>query len=52
MLIYKGFKVGEFEEVNFNVDEGVIEYCVFIYDLYYKLINVNMCFWNVSGVKL
>ena len=51
-LIYKGFKVGEFEEVNFNVDEGVIEYRAFIHDPYHKLINANTRFWNVSGVKL
>ncbi|TPV54089.1 intermembrane transport protein PqiB [Aestuariibacter sp. GS-14] len=51
-LIYKGFKVGEFEEVIFNVEEGVIEYRAFIHDPYHNLINANTRFWNVSGVKL
>lgn len=50
-ITYKGFKVGEFEEVNFDVDTGLIEYRAFIHDPYHNLIDGNTRFWNVSGVK-
>lgn len=50
-IIYKGFKVGEFEDVVFNIEECVVYYDVFIEVLYYKLIIENICFWDVSGVK-
>lgn len=51
-IIYKGFKVGEFEEVNFDVEQGQITYRAFIHAPYHKLIDENTRFWNVSGVKL
>jgi len=51
-IIYKGFKVGEFEEVHFDVEQGSITYRAFIHDPYHKLIDENTRFWNVSGVKL
>ncbi|MBU2977440.1 intermembrane transport protein PqiB [Alteromonas sp. C1M14] len=51
-IIYKGFKVGEFEEAKFNIDERVVYYSAFIEAPYHKLITQNTRFWNVSGVKL
>jgi len=51
-IIYKGFKVGEFEEVYFDVEQGRITYRAFIHAPYHKLIDENTRFWNVSGVKL
>lgn len=51
-IIYKGFKVGEFEEVNFDVEMGLITYRAFIHDPYHKLIDENTRFWNVSGVRV
>lgn len=51
-ILYKGFKVGEFEEVNFNVEKGLIEYRCFVHAPYHELIDENTRFWNVSGVKL
>lgn len=51
-IIYKGFKVGEFEEATFNIEERVIYYTAFINAPYHTLINENTRFWNVSGVKL
>ncbi|NVK57990.1 MAG: intermembrane transport protein PqiB [Alteromonadaceae bacterium] len=50
-IIYKGFKVGEFEEVNFDVEHGLIDYRAFIRAPYHKLVDQNTRFWNVSGVK-
>ena len=51
-IIYKGFKVGEFEEAEFNIEERVVDYSAFIQAPYHKLITQNTRFWNVSGVKL
>lgn len=50
-IIYKGFKVGEFEDAEFNVDERVVYYRAFIEAPYHKLITENTRFWDVSGVK-
>lgn len=51
-IIYKGFKVGEFEESEFNIAERVVYYSAFIESPYHKLITHNTRFWNISGVKL
>ena len=51
-IIYKGFKVGEFEEAKFNIEERVVYYNAFIEAPYHKLITENTRFWDVSGVKL
>ncbi|OFC69407.1 intermembrane transport protein PqiB [Alteromonas confluentis] len=51
-IIYKGFKVGEFEDADFDIEERVLHYGAFIRAPYHKLITQNTRFWNVSGVKL
>ncbi|TAP32542.1 intermembrane transport protein PqiB [Alteromonas sp. KUL42] len=51
-IIYKGFKVGEFEDATFNIEERVVYYDAFIKAPYHKLITQNTRFWDVSGVKL
>lgn len=51
-IIYKGFKVGEFEDATFNIEERVVYYSAFIKAPYHKLITQNTRFWDVSGVKL
>ena len=51
-IIYKGFKVGEFEDAEFNIDERIVYYRAFIEAPYHRLITQNTRFWNVSGVKL
>ncbi|NDV90925.1 intermembrane transport protein PqiB [Alteromonas sp. 345S023] len=51
-IIYKGFKVGEFEDAEFNIEERVVYYDAFIESPYHKLITKNTRFWDVSGVKL
>ncbi|MBT0587623.1 intermembrane transport protein PqiB [Alteromonas oceanisediminis] len=50
-IVYKGFKVGEFEDIYFNIEERVVYYNAFIEAPYHKLITENTRFWNVSGVK-
>lgn len=51
-IIYKGFKVGEFEDASFDIEERVVYYDAFIEAPYHKLITQNTRFWDVSGVKL
>ncbi|WP_018984855.1 intermembrane transport protein PqiB [Salinimonas chungwhensis] len=51
-VIYKGYKVGEFEDSEFNIDERKVYYSAFIEAPYHKLITSNTRFWNASGVKL
>ncbi|GMM68094.1 intermembrane transport protein PqiB [Alteromonas sp. MTD1] len=51
-IIYKGFKVGEFEDATFDIDERIVYYNAFIEAPYHKLITYNTRFWDVSGVKL
>lgn len=50
-IIYKGFKVGEFEDATFNIEERTVYYQAFIEAPYHKLITQNTRFWNISGVK-
>lgn len=50
-IIYKGFQVGEFEDIYFNIEERVVYYNAFIEAPYHKLITENTRFWNVSGVR-
>jgi paraquat-inducible protein B len=51
-IIYKGLKVGQFEDVFFNFDERVVYYNVFIKAPYHQLITANTKFWNASGLSV
>ncbi|MBB6520299.1 intermembrane transport protein PqiB [Pseudoteredinibacter isoporae] len=50
-VVYKGLKVGEFEDIYFNLEERVVYYNVFIEAPYHRLITKNTRFWNVSGIN-
>lgn len=50
-IIYKGLKVGEFENIYFNLEERVVYYNAFIEAPYHKLITENTKFWNTSGIR-
>lgn len=50
-IIYKGLKVGEFEDIYFNLEERIVYYNAFIEAPYHKLITENTKFWNVSGIR-
>jgi paraquat-inducible protein B len=50
-VVYKGLKVGQFEDIFFNVDERVVYYNAFVKAPYHKLLTENTKFWNASGVK-
>jgi paraquat-inducible protein B len=51
-VIYKGIKVGEFEDIYFNFDERIVYYNTFIEAPYHNLITENTKFWDVSGVQM
>jgi paraquat-inducible protein B len=51
-VIYKGIKVGEFEDIYFNFEERIVYYNTFIEAPYHKLITANTKFWDVSGVQV
>lgn len=51
-VIYKGIKVGEFEDIHFNFEERIVYYNTFIEAPYHKLITTNTKFWDISGVHM
>lgn len=51
-IIYKGLKVGEFEDMQFNIDKRIVSYNAFIEAPYHKLITDNTKFWNSSGISM
>ena len=51
-VIYKGIKVGEFEDIYFNFDERIVYYNTFIEAPYHRLITTNTKFWDISGVQM
>jgi paraquat-inducible protein B len=51
-VVYKGIKVGEFEDIYFNFDERIVYYSTFIEAPYHKLITTNTKFWDISGVQM
>lgn len=51
-IIYKGHKVGQFEESFFNQFERAMYYTAFIEAPYHRLINENTRFWDTSGIKI
>lgn len=51
-IIYKGLKVGDIEDIYFNIEERVVYYNAFIEAPYHKLITKNTRFWDTSGVSL
>ena len=51
-VIYKGIKVGEFEDIHFNFNERIVYYNTFIEAPYHKLITSNTKFWDISGIQM
>jgi paraquat-inducible protein B len=51
-VVYKGIKVGEFEDIYFNFEERIVYYNAFIEAPYHKLITTNTKFWDISGVQM
>lgn len=51
-VVYKGIKVGEFEDIYFNIEQRIVYYNTFIQAPYHSLITTNTKFWDISGVQL
>ena len=51
-VIYKGIKVGEFEDIYFNFEERIVYYNTFIEAPYHTLVTTNTKFWDISGVQM
>lgn len=51
-IVYKGLKVGQIEDVYFNIEERTVYYNAFIKAPYHELITTTTRFWDTSGVRL
>ena len=51
-VLYRGFKVGQVESVEFDTDEKLARYRLFINAPYDSLVSSNTHFWNVSGIEV
>lgn len=50
-IIYKGLKVGQFEDIYFNFEERIVYYNAFIKAPYHELLTSTTRFWDTSGVR-
>jgi paraquat-inducible protein B len=51
-VLFKGYKVGRVENMEFNPTDRQVHYEIFIDAPYHVLVNSNVRFWDVSGVSL
>lgn len=51
-VLYRGFKVGQVESVNFDPNKKQAEYRIFVHSPYDVLLSENTQFWNVGGFEL
>ncbi len=51
-VTYRGFKVGVIESLNFDIEERVAFYDIFIRSPYDALVTSNTIFWNSSGLSV
>jgi paraquat-inducible protein B len=51
-VLYKGFKVGRVESMQFNPTDKLVHYEVFIDAPYHELVNSAVRFWDSSGVSM
>jgi paraquat-inducible protein B len=51
-IVYKGFNVGQIEDIYFNSDENKMYYNAFIAAPYHTLIRTNTRFWKLSGLEV
>ncbi|BBN83407.1 paraquat-inducible protein B [Pseudoalteromonas sp. A25] len=51
-IYFRNFKIGQIESTNFNTDNLAMEYGVFVFSPYDKLITDNVIFWVSSGVSV
>ena len=51
-VLFKGYRVGRVESMEFNPTEKLVHYEIFIDAPFHKLVNSRVHFWDVSGVSL
>lgn len=51
-VLYKGYKVGRVESMEFDPDKRQVLYVIFIDAPYHQLINSAVRFWDASGISL
>ena len=51
-VLYKGYKVGRVESMEFDPTDKLVHYEVFIDAPYHELVNSSVRFWDASGVSL
>ena len=52
VVLYKGYKVGRVESMEFTPSDGKVRYVVFIDAPFHELVNSAVRFWDVSGISL
>jgi paraquat-inducible protein B len=51
-LLYKGYKVGRVESMEFSPSDRKVRYVIFVDAPYHELVNSATRFWDVSGISL
>ncbi|MBQ4847289.1 intermembrane transport protein PqiB [Pseudoalteromonas sp. MMG005] len=51
-IYFRNYKIGQIESAKFNVDDLIMEYGIFIFSPYDKLITTNAIFWVSSGIDV
>ena len=51
-IYFRNYKIGQIESAKFNIDDLIMEYGIFIFSPYDKLITTNAIFWVSSGVNV
>lgn len=52
VVLYNGYKVGRVEAMEFDEEQSLVRYDIFIDAPYDKLVNDAVRFWNVSGISV
>ncbi|CAA0111956.1 Paraquat-inducible protein B [Halioglobus japonicus] len=51
-VLYKGYKVGRVETMEFKPSDKLVHYQIFIDAPYHELVNSSVRFWDASGVSM
>lgn len=51
-IFYKQLQVGEIINYRLSADNGQVELSIFVDEPYYRLVNKNTRFWDVSGIDV
>ena len=51
-VLYKGYKVGRVETMEFDPSDKLVHYQIFIDAPYHELVNSSVRFWDASGVSM